>query len=307
MGLRLRISCVPGRAPTQGAVELSWYCTIERLSDMTWQVSRKERERCTTVIMSTLANPRRNEFPSTISISASLVHRSLFAAIMGLLLTRLYDALSSFSEGTPSRILMVGLDAAGKTTILYKFKLNETVQTIPTIGRKRPSLDWYPRNVFFSQDSTWRQWRQRRESLSLFGMSVDKIRFVHCGRITIKMSTVFCLLSIHLIQIGSRKHAMNSSEWWTTSVCLPFPSWSSQTNLICQPLWARANSSRISVYIPFRSDDGIFNLLVRWRAMASLKPLNNWQKWSKTIERPMLNEDRLTSVVFDKIFVINAT
>lgn len=36
------------------------------------------------------------------------------------------------------RILMVGLDAAGKTTILYKLKLGEIVTTIPTIGK--PSL-----------------------------------------------------------------------------------------------------------------------------------------------------------------------
>jgi alpha-tubulin suppressor-like RCC1 family protein len=32
------------------------------------------------------------------------------------------------------RVLMVGLDAAGKTTILYKLKLGEVVTTIPTIG-----------------------------------------------------------------------------------------------------------------------------------------------------------------------------
>lgn len=32
------------------------------------------------------------------------------------------------------RILMVGLDAAGKTTILFKLKLGEVVTTIPTIG-----------------------------------------------------------------------------------------------------------------------------------------------------------------------------
>jgi len=32
------------------------------------------------------------------------------------------------------RILMVGLDAAGKTTTLYKLKLGEIVTTIPTIG-----------------------------------------------------------------------------------------------------------------------------------------------------------------------------
>lgn len=35
------------------------------------------------------------------------------------------------------RILMVGLDAAGKTTILYKLKLGEIVTTIPTIGEGR--------------------------------------------------------------------------------------------------------------------------------------------------------------------------
>ena len=32
------------------------------------------------------------------------------------------------------RLLMLGLDAAGKTTILYKMKLNEVVNTIPTVG-----------------------------------------------------------------------------------------------------------------------------------------------------------------------------
>ena len=31
----------------------------------------------------------------------------------------------------------VGLDAAGKTTILYKLKLGEIVTTIPTIGASR--------------------------------------------------------------------------------------------------------------------------------------------------------------------------
>jgi len=41
------------------------------------------------------------------------------------------------------RILMVGLDAAGKTTILYKLKLGEIVTTIPTIGKKRHSCNIY--------------------------------------------------------------------------------------------------------------------------------------------------------------------
>ena len=30
---------------------------------------------------------------------------------------------------------MLGLDAAGKTTILYKLKLGEVIQSVPTIGK----------------------------------------------------------------------------------------------------------------------------------------------------------------------------
>ena len=52
---------------------------------------------------------------------------------MGLLFSKLVQAYQSFGN-REARILMVGLDAAGKTTILYKLKLNETVTTIPTIG-----------------------------------------------------------------------------------------------------------------------------------------------------------------------------
>ena len=40
------------------------------------------------------------------------------------------------------RILMVGLDAAGKTTILFKLKLGEVVTTIPTIGFNVESVEY---------------------------------------------------------------------------------------------------------------------------------------------------------------------
>nr|CAX78725.1 ADP-ribosylation factor 3 [Schistosoma japonicum] len=49
---------------------------------------------------------------------------------MGGLLT----TIKSYFSKMEARILMVGLDAAGKTTILYKLKLGEVVTTIPTIG-----------------------------------------------------------------------------------------------------------------------------------------------------------------------------
>ena len=50
---------------------------------------------------------------------------------MGLYISKLF---SGFIGNKEMRILMVGLDAAGKTTILYKLKLGEIVTTIPTIG-----------------------------------------------------------------------------------------------------------------------------------------------------------------------------
>jgi GTPase SAR1 family protein len=54
---------------------------------------------------------------------------------MGLTFSKLFDKLWGKKE---MRILMVGLDAAGKTTILYKLKLGEIVTTIPTIGMITP-------------------------------------------------------------------------------------------------------------------------------------------------------------------------
>ncbi|CAG8586876.1 9137_t:CDS:2, partial [Diversispora eburnea] len=43
-------------------------------------------------------------------------------------------ALARIFGNKEMRILMLGLDAAGKTTILYKLKLNQSVTTIPTVG-----------------------------------------------------------------------------------------------------------------------------------------------------------------------------
>ena len=51
---------------------------------------------------------------------------------MGLNISKLFARLLSKQE---MRILMVGLDAAGKTTILYKLKLGEIVTTILTIDQ----------------------------------------------------------------------------------------------------------------------------------------------------------------------------
>ncbi len=46
------------------------------------------------------------------------------------------------------RILMVGLDGAGKTSILYKLKMGESVATLPTVGFNVESIEH--KNVHFT-------------------------------------------------------------------------------------------------------------------------------------------------------------
>ncbi|XVF15498.1 hypothetical protein REPUB_Repub09cG0159000 [Reevesia pubescens] len=64
---------------------------------------------------------------------------------MGMAISRLLRMLFAKKE---MRILMVGLDAAGKTTILYKLKLGEIVTTIPTIGFNVETVEY--KNVSFT-------------------------------------------------------------------------------------------------------------------------------------------------------------
>ncbi|XP_026204241.1 ADP-ribosylation factor 1-like [Anabas testudineus] len=64
---------------------------------------------------------------------------------MGVIISQLF---SRFISKTPVRILMVGLDAAGKTTLLYKMKLAEVVTTIPTIGFNVETVEY--KNISFT-------------------------------------------------------------------------------------------------------------------------------------------------------------
>ena len=59
---------------------------------------------------------------------------------MGLFLTKIEKIFYSFSSNSKKKILIVGLDFAGKTTILYKLKLGEVVSPIPIIGMNLESV-----------------------------------------------------------------------------------------------------------------------------------------------------------------------
>ena len=63
---------------------------------------------------------------------------------MGLFFSKVLEAIVGTTE---KRILMLGLDAAGKTTILFKLKLGEVIQSVPTIGFNMETVDY--KNIKF--------------------------------------------------------------------------------------------------------------------------------------------------------------
>uniref|UniRef100_A0A2K6AA68 Uncharacterized protein n=1 Tax=Mandrillus leucophaeus TaxID=9568 RepID=A0A2K6AA68_MANLE len=66
---------------------------------------------------------------------------------MGNIFEKLVKSLLGKKE---MRILILGLDTAGKTTILYKLKLGETVPTIPTVGFHMETVEY--KNITFTVD-----------------------------------------------------------------------------------------------------------------------------------------------------------
>eukprot|EP01080_Neovahlkampfia_damariscottae_P010489 gene10490-3011_t len=58
----------------------------------------------------------------------------------------LSEFFSSWAQKKKAKILMVGLDSAGKTSILYKLKLDEEILCIPTIGFNVETLQYHKIN-----------------------------------------------------------------------------------------------------------------------------------------------------------------
>jgi len=63
---------------------------------------------------------------------------------MGMFFSKIWSRMVSTKD---MRILMLGLDAAGKTTILYRFKLAEVIHTVPTIGFNVETVEY--KNIKF--------------------------------------------------------------------------------------------------------------------------------------------------------------
>ncbi|VVC31805.1 Small GTPase superfamily, ARF type,Small GTP-binding protein domain,Small GTPase superfamily, ARF/SAR [Cinara cedri] len=105
---------------------------------------------------------------------------------MGLTLSTVFTRLFGKKQ---MRILMVGLDAAGKTTILYKLKLGEIITTIPTIGFNVETVEY--KNIAFTvwdvggQDKIrplWRHYFQNTQGLIFVVDSNDRERVAEAER-----------------------------------------------------------------------------------------------------------------------------
>lgn len=137
----------------------------------------------------------------------------------------------------------VGLDAAGKTTILYKLKLGEIVTTIPTIGFNVESVSY--KNVDFTvwdvggQDKIrplWRHYFQNTQGVIFVVDSNDRDRFDEARDELRKMMAEEELRGAHLLVFANKQDLPNAAptaeivkalglpdlrqrEWYIMSCC----------------------------------------------------------------------------------------
>lgn len=159
---------------------------------------------------------------------------------MGLTLSSVFERLFGKKQ---MRILMVGLDAAGKTTILYKLKLGEVVTTIPTIGFNVETVEY--KNVSFTvwdvggQDKIrplWRHYFQNTQGLIFVVDSNDKDRveesaeelskMLHEEELNDAILLVFAnkqdlpnALSVSELTDKLRLHSFRGRTWHVESTC----------------------------------------------------------------------------------------
>jgi len=138
---------------------------------------------------------------------------------MGLNISRLFTSLFGKKE---MRILMVGLDAAGKTTILYKLKLGEIVTTIPTIGFNVETVEY--KNISFTvwdvggQDKIrplWRHYFQNTQGIIFVVDSNDRERVSEAREELQRMLNEDELRDALLLVFANKQDlptAMNASE-----------------------------------------------------------------------------------------------
>uniref|UniRef100_A0A3B4F752 ADP-ribosylation factor 5-like n=2 Tax=Haplochromini TaxID=319058 RepID=A0A3B4F752_9CICH len=135
---------------------------------------------------------------------------------MGLTISSIFGRLFGKKQ---MRILMVGLDAAGKTTILYKLKLGEIVTTIPTIGFNVETVEF--KNISFTvwdvggQDKIRPLWRHYFQNTQLQEDELkDAVLLVFANKQDLPNA-----LSVSELTDKLGLHALRSKTWHIESTC----------------------------------------------------------------------------------------
>ncbi|XP_006889989.1 PREDICTED: ADP-ribosylation factor 1-like isoform X2 [Elephantulus edwardii] len=140
---------------------------------------------------------------------------------MGNIFANLFKGLFGKKE---MRILMVGLDAAGKTTILYKLKLGEIVTTIPTIGFNVETVEY--KNISFTvwdvggQDKIrllWRYYFQNTQGLIFVVDSNDRERVNEAREEFMRMLAEDELRDAITDKLGL--HSLRHRNWYIQATC----------------------------------------------------------------------------------------
>lgn len=145
---------------------------------------------------------------------------------MGFLFSKVWNKLLAKRD---VRMLMVGLDAAGKTTILYQLKMNDNVKTIPTIGFNVETLDYKGLNFTVwdvgGQDKIrvlWKHYYQNTDGLIFVVDSNDRDRIEDAAEELKKMLTEEELKDCILLVMANKqdlREALNPNEV-TEKLCL---------------------------------------------------------------------------------------
>lgn len=159
---------------------------------------------------------------------------------MGNTMFRLFRRLLGKDE---LRLLMVGLDAAGKTTILYHLKLDQAVNTIPTIGFNVEVIEY--KNITFTvwdiggQDkirTLWRLYFQETQGLIFVVDSNDRERMQEAKDELYRLLKEDDLKRAALLVLANKQdlpdamtaselserlklHSLRSRNWYIQSTC----------------------------------------------------------------------------------------
>ncbi|KAK0132361.1 ADP-ribosylation factor 1 [Merluccius polli] len=148
-----------------------------------------------------------------------------------------FSGLFNFMTKKEMRILMVGLDAAGKTTILYKLKLGEIVTTIPTIGFNVETVEY--KSISFTvwdvggQDKIrplWRHYFQNTQGLIFVVDSNDKERATEAQEELMRMLAEDELRDAVLLDLPNAMtsaeltdklglHSLRHRNWYIQATC----------------------------------------------------------------------------------------